>query len=223
MGKGADLKPCGSLERGLILSLLAHMKEASWCLRKGIDTATWALWDRGRIPGFFALVRVARSRPLCRLGKGRIPGPLAPRMGGATLPATLQISLKTNICNPLISEGLQVGVAPPLGRAKGDQGGGVGGRPKEPWGRGDRRQKVSGGFMSAAFSPEPRASPCPSSAILASLACNKLRCNASWIESISCNMCSNKSRGSSNAYRCAIGRPLSFGIFDPFQAFRPWE
>ena len=91
LGKGADLKPCGSWERGLTLGLVALMKEASWCLRKGIDTATWALWDRGRIPGFFALVRVARSRPLCRLGKGRIPGPLAPRKGGATLPATLQI------------------------------------------------------------------------------------------------------------------------------------
>jgi len=130
LGKGADLKPCGSLERGLILNLLALMKEASWCLRKGIDTATWALWDRGRIPGFFALVRVARSRPLCRLGKGRIPGPLAPRKGGATLPATLQICLKTNICNPLFSEGLQVGLRPLSGvpKAKGDQGGGVGGQ-----------------------------------------------------------------------------------------------
>ena len=222
MGKGADLKPCGSWERGLTLGLLALMKEASWCLRKGIDTATWALWDRGRIPGFFALARVARSRPLCRLGKGRIPGPLAPRMGGATLPATLQISLKTNICNPLISEGLQVGLRPLSGVPKGTRAVGWG-TAKRTLGRGARRQKVSGGFMSAAFSPEPRASPCPSSATLASLACNKLRCNALWIESISCNMCSNKSRGSSNAYRCAIGRPLSFGIFDPFQAFRPWE
>ena len=132
MGKGADLKPCGSLERGLILSLLAHMKEASWCLRKGIDTATWALWDRGRIPGFFALVRVARSRPLCRLGKGRIPGPLAPRMGGATLPATLQISLKTNICNPLISEGLQVGLRPLSGVPKGTRAVGWGDGRKNP-------------------------------------------------------------------------------------------
>ena len=132
LGKGADLKPCGSLERGLILSLLAHMKEASWCLRKGIDTATWALWDRGRIPGFFALVRVARSRPLCRLGKGRIPGPLAPRKGGATLPATLQVSLKTNICNPLISEGLQVGLRPLSGVPKGTRAVGWGDGQKNP-------------------------------------------------------------------------------------------
>ena len=132
LGKGADLKPCGSLERGLILSLLALMKEASWCLRKGIDTATWALWDRGRIPDFLALVRVARSRPLCRLGKGRIPGPLAPRKGGATLPATLQISLKTNICNPLISEGLQVGLRPLSGAPKGTRAAGWGGRQKGP-------------------------------------------------------------------------------------------
>ena len=103
---------------------------------------SWALWrfGEGADPGL--LSPWARSHILAplALGKARIWGPWAPRKGGATLPATLQNLLKRSTCNPLIFEGLQVGLRLLSGAPKGSLGR-VGG-----WGA---RNGALGGMRSA--------------------------------------------------------------------------
>ena len=194
--------------------------------------ALWR-WEKGSATGPLALGR-RRERSLAPravgappLGKNREANlPFGARERGRNPTCNPSNFLKTNTCNPLISEGLQVGLRPPLGGAKGPWVGGWVVAPQFPRANGVEglsaeglRVPVSLGTWARAAGAAPHVVSDPLCPWLAICCLTKLQGS----DQVAVKYDRTKQREPISTYGRKIGRPLLFWNAGSLQTFRPWE